>query len=397
MSPAVRPEPSPRPCPSLPALVGVVLALVAASDAGAQGGRGRTSPWPPEQQEALLETGRAMTRHVVRVRIELQPVIHRVDGLKIDRPWVLEGTCGGLVVAPDPLVLISASSCRPDHAGIRLGVASGLTDPPKRRYTLLLDGDVEVPATIRRHDRSINVFLLAPAPGTALPESFPPPVSFEGLARPRSGELLGLAALVTPDRSDRAVVMPFTLAPGKDSFARPALTAAGLHQLGMPVFFGDGRLAGLANLPPPEEGVTRPRVDIEAARETDGDRDPLEWATGYRRPVLMSEEDLRPLVEFLTSPAPTSPDPVPLPRLGLSLHPDGGRLRVDAVDEGGPAARAGLIAGEEIASLAGREVSTAEELSEALDAALADGDEAVLVVLRDGRPVELVVSLETPR
>ncbi|MFG0320114.1 MAG: PDZ domain-containing protein [Planctomycetota bacterium JB042] len=396
MSSAIRPEPTAS--SSLPTAAGIVLALVAfVGDAFAQPAGGRRSPWPPEQREALLETGRAMTRHLVRVRIELQPVIHRVDGLKIDRPWVLEGTCGGLVVAPEPLILISGSSCRPDHAGILLGVASGLSDPPKRRYTLLLDRGVEVPATIRRHDRAINVLLLGPAPGAALPESFPPPVSFEGITRPRSGELLGLAALVTPDRNDRVVVTPFTLAPGKDAFARPALTAAGLHQLGMPVFFGDGRLAGLANLPPPEEGVTRPRVDLEAARGTEGERDPLEWATGYRRPVLMSEEDLGPLVEFLTSPSPETAAPEPERRLGLSLHPDGGRLRVDTVDEDGPAARAGVIAGEEIASLGDREVSTVAELAEALDAALADGDEAVLVVLRDGRPVELVVSVETPR
>lgn len=339
----------------------------------------------PAEQQQLMETGAGMVGHLVRVRIEVQPVVHRIDGLKLDRPWVLEGICGGLVVAPDPLILISGSSCRPDHAGLNIGIASSLRDPPKRRYTLLFgDGD-EVPATLWRHERAINVFLLKPADHAVLPDRLPSPASFEGLTRPKSGELMGLAAYLTPDVNARTHVQATTLQPGKDGFARPVLLAAGLHQLGMPVFFSDGRMAGIVNLAPPDEERITPRVDPRAAAGTEGERDPLEWATGFRRPVLMTRGDLAPFIESLYT---TSGSAVPFAPLGLSLHADGEELRIGAVTSGGPAERVGLIAGEVLLQVGERRVSSLEEVGDALAAASIDERGLLVIVRRDERDVE---------
>lgn len=94
------------------------------------------------------------------------------------------------------------------------------------------------------------------------------------------------------------------------------------------------------------------------------------------------------------------------PRLGLRYHElsdqlaayfkvDDGVL-VSSVDEGSPAARAGLRAGDVIVKLDGQQVGDASDLGGAV-ARLQSGTPATITVQRDGRPLDLKVTVEGPR
>jgi len=372
----------------------LLLALLAAPTADAQlkPGRPPSPGFSAAEREALVTTGEQMARHLVRVRIELLPVVQRPDGLLVEPTnWVLEGTCGGLVVSPDPLVMISASAYRLDHAGLQTGLASRFRDPPKRRYTILFPDLTEVAADLWHHDRSANLFVLRPVRGATLPDEIPPPIVLEGMRRPKGREPLGLLAYLNPDGSRRTNVLVGAIRPGKERFRRPVLMHAGLHQLGMPVFFGDGTLAGLVNIPPPGSApLPRPRVDPDAAASTEGDRDPLEWATGYRRPILMCVDDLLPFVESLYNDVE---EPTTFASLGVSLHLDAGALRVDHIDADGPAEASGLTSGEVITRVGGVDVDDVDSFAAALKVAREASPTLKVVILRDDREVRLTLEL----
>ena len=68
---------------------------------------------------------------------------------------------------------------------------------------------------------------------------------------------------------------------------------------------------------------------------------------------------------------------------------------VTSVDEAGPAAKAGIKAGDVIVKLAGATVSGGDDLRQALSDA-EGGSEVAVTVQRDGRPVELKVTLAKP-
>jgi serine protease Do len=68
---------------------------------------------------------------------------------------------------------------------------------------------------------------------------------------------------------------------------------------------------------------------------------------------------------------------------------------VSAVDADGPAAKAGMKAGDVILKLQGDAIGDGEDLREALSEA-EGGSEVAITVQRDGRPVELKVTLAKP-
>jgi predicted metalloprotease with PDZ domain len=124
----------------------------------------------------------------------------------------------------------------------------------------------------------------------------------------------------------------------------------------------------------PEDGILRGLEDVT------GD----EWDDFYARYIrgveeLPYREVLEPAGLVLDSEVSRSPD------LGVELR----GTSVLSVPTEGPAARAGLQAGDRLAAINGTVVSRAT-LREAL-AALRPGDEADVAVLRDGRRVELRV------
>jgi serine protease Do len=94
------------------------------------------------------------------------------------------------------------------------------------------------------------------------------------------------------------------------------------------------------------------------------------------------------------------------PRLGIRYHElsdqlaayfkvDDGVL-VSSVDEGSPAAKAGLKAGDVIVKLDGKAVGDASDLGGAV-ARLEAGTPATITVQRDGRPLDLKVTVESTR
>lgn len=91
------------------------------------------------------------------------------------------------------------------------------------------------------------------------------------------------------------------------------------------------------------------------------------------------------------------------PALGVRVNEDDGRLVVDEVVPGSPAARAGIEVGDEIRELNGERVRSVEELREAVAGVLLgeeyevelrrDGDERTLTVQREGLPADLLGAL----
>ncbi len=79
--------------------------------------------------------------------------------------------------------------------------------------------------------------------------------------------------------------------------------------------------------------------------------------------------------------------------LGVNLggaEPNGGGVRVAGVSPGGPAAEAGVKAGDVIVAIEAKPVATGRELVRAMEA-IEPGEKVALRVRRDGKPVEITV------
>ena len=79
--------------------------------------------------------------------------------------------------------------------------------------------------------------------------------------------------------------------------------------------------------------------------------------------------------------------------LGVNLggtEPDGGGVRVEGVSPGGPAAEAGVKAGDVIVAIQSKPVATGRELVKAMEA-VEPGQKVALELRRDGKPVKLSV------
>ncbi|MBM4219242.1 MAG: PDZ domain-containing protein [Gammaproteobacteria bacterium] len=79
--------------------------------------------------------------------------------------------------------------------------------------------------------------------------------------------------------------------------------------------------------------------------------------------------------------------------LGVNLggaEPNGGGVRVESVSPGGPAADAGVKAGDVIVAVQSKPVATGRELVRAMESVEA-GDKVVLSLKRDGKPLNLTV------
>ena len=79
--------------------------------------------------------------------------------------------------------------------------------------------------------------------------------------------------------------------------------------------------------------------------------------------------------------------------LGVNLggvEPNGGGVRVESVSPGGPAAEAGVKAGDIIVAIEAKPVTTGRELVRAMEA-IEPGEKVQLGLKRDGKPVKLAV------
>jgi uncharacterized iron-regulated protein len=77
-------------------------------------------------------------------------------------------------------------------------------------------------------------------------------------------------------------------------------------------------------------------------------------------------------------------------KLGILMNSKGGKITVERVEEGSPAAKAGVLAGDQIISLDGEAIGDGIDLRLAVQAKR-DGDNGLLAVSRDGAKVEIPV------
>lgn len=112
---------------------------------------------------------------------------------------------------------------------------------------------------------------------------------------------------------------------------------------------------------------------------------------------VVSREQRRrvPVVLAARPPGPIGPVREKAPYLGVAVEETApGKLAIRSVDEGSPAAKAGLVAGDRVVSLDGAEVSSVRAWLRALRLKQA-GQKAALALERDGKPVTLEVELTT--
>jgi len=79
--------------------------------------------------------------------------------------------------------------------------------------------------------------------------------------------------------------------------------------------------------------------------------------------------------------------------LGVNLggaEPNGGGVRIEGVSPGGPAAEAGVKAGDVIVAIQAKKVTTGRELVKAMES-VEPGEKVALELRRDGKPVKLTV------
>ena len=112
--------------------------------------------------------------------------------------------------------------------------------------------------------------------------------------------------------------------------------------------------------------------------------------------VAIPVDELRPVLERLRRAAAPDADPAPAGgegTLGLRLRDQDGKVVVDAVEPGGPAARAGLGKGDILLAVAGAPVKSAKDVADRLRG-LEAGSVVTLRIDLEGKPEDVPVVLE---
>jgi S1-C subfamily serine protease len=112
--------------------------------------------------------------------------------------------------------------------------------------------------------------------------------------------------------------------------------------------------------------------------------------------VAIPVDELKPVIDRLRRAGVPEADPTPAGgegSLGLRLREQDGRVVVEAVDPGGPAARAGLGKGDVLLAVAGAPVKTAKDVADRLRG-LEAGSVVTLRVDVEGKPEDVAVELE---
>lgn len=359
----------------------LVLAASLAAAAAAQTAPPSPSvPVPDVQERQSVEVRREAERAfaamlprvaplLVRVRMSYETQIASVDGGTV--PRVMEqGWALGLVVDPLPIVLVSASANRVEQAA-NVALGTPPIDESRLRYELVLQDGTAVATEPIDRDRALNLVLLRLADRAAEPpRELHATLALDGMHRPQPKDFYGIFKLENAATSAKAVFTPGRLKTASAAYARPAVTAAGLGDLGAPVFTADGAFAGIINLTPPEDGLPVLAMRKPDVTEAPG-RDPLEYSTGFRRPVLMTCDEMGPRIAKIREQVAA---PVAIDALGLTLRNAGGGVSVVAVASDAPARLdPPLRADDRIVGVGGDDVSTIESLQAALERAFAAG------------------------
>lgn len=133
---------------------------------------------------------------------------------------------------------------------------------------------------------------------------------------------------------------------------------------------------GLPDLPPPSTAKTSDAADDKATEvKEDTDADPA------------LEADVRPRLNEASGdngqPARVDVDPSQRGKLGVQVAERNGQVSIHSVMSGGAAAHAGLEARDEVISVNGKRITTANQFRRQLRAAADDSGTATIVVSRD--------------
>lgn len=316
---------------------------------------------------------------LVRIRAYRVFQLKMYDGRLIREQELEEGLLPGVVVTAEPLIMVSASANRLDHNGV-----TGFARAPQpksnnvsdRRYHLILGKDRRVDLQLVHEDKPRNLLFLRPADRGGLAGEIGPPLPIERTRRLSANDAFGVLMFRDIQRGAELFMAAGVLAPGKDAFPRPALYNAGLAHLGCPVITPEGELAGIVNIPPPEEAL--PAVTVRPLDSSGpANRDPAEWNGGYRRALLMSMDEISPLLIGLIA---AYEKPLPIAGLGLTLRNQTGGVFVVASE------REGILPGDQILRMGEIAVRSTDGFLAALESAYdeAGGDDPQVVLRRNG-------------
>jgi S1-C subfamily serine protease len=121
-----------------------------------------------------------------------------------------------------------------------------------------------------------------------------------------------------------------------------------------------------------------------------------EW-TIEADPDLRSSPTSAPLADFLWVTRPNPPEQEK-PRIGIFLKQKGESqgLWIERVVPGGPAEKAGLLAGDQLIAVEGKEISEVTEIHDALSRK-GWGKEISLTLIREGSKKEITVTLPSQK
>lgn len=355
-----------------------VCALHGSAEAAARPPQGTPADGPRDAASDRAEVERVLAQarpYLVRVRVEAEHVLRYADGREFSRQRIPTGTFHGVVVHPAPIVLFSASAGRIEGAAAR----SGAKPPPgvELRHTILMGDGTEVAARILRRELATNFVALVPESGAKIPEALRQTLPLPAERRPEAGELIAIPYFIDFQDAASCQLTYWQMPSGRELYLRPAVESLTGAQVGCLALYADGTAAGILNHFSDDSPLPTPRMTRFGASGPDG-RDPLEWTTGYRRPILVTSGELASLVRDLA--ADVDPE-VSYAGFGFSLR---GSAEIARVEPGSAAAAAGLAQGDVVVALGGTAVDSSEGFAAALELALEEPGASVALRVRRG-------------
>lgn len=326
--------------------------------------------------------------HVVRVQTWYEIVSKRVDGVEYDRRRINGLQGNGIIVRADPLILVSGSIAEVDLPKLPDPVApSPFSEISPDRYEILTRDNRVVPAEIVARDETMNLMLLRPVDPESAPAEWKIDLPIPTSGRPLESSYLGITLFADPYRDGSVNGYVVHVPNGKNSFRRPSLPGIGRFQLGMPLFDRGGALVAIVGIAPKSDPVPAWATDPQRRLERPLDRDPDEYENGRRKAVLMSIDEVRPVLERWFA---TNFGEAPFDLFGFALRDSSTGVHVTRVDRDGAAASGGLRVGDRVAMLDGIDTPTSDAFATALERRLADEPKTLrLAVVRGADALEL--------
>lgn len=384
------------PSPSAPA--------VGSIDATAQDGTTPSSPPTPtpdprtsrreqrqKQKAAEAQIGPHLAKfapHVVRVQVWYEMVSKRVDGVEYDRRRINGVQGNGIIVRSDPLILVSGSIAEVELPKLPDPVApSPFSEISPDRYEILTRDNRAVAAEVVARDDALNMMLLRPIEPDDAPAEWKIDLPIAEGRRPAASSYVGITLFTDPYRDGTVNAFVIHVPEGKDAFRRPALPGIGRFQLGLPLFDPAGNVVAVIGIASKSTPTPAWATDPERKFDRPTDRDPNEYENGRRKAVLITIDELRPLLERWFA---TNFGEVPFDVFGFALRDDASGIRVSRVVRGGPGAAAELRVGDVVTTVEGVAVASTDAFAEVLERSLGvDSKVLRLGVRRDEQDVEL--------